>query len=490
MAERERRPGRQPTYGVSHDEAEQVMSEHGDVYAAPGPRMVYTGAIPPVQEEWVDADKRPPTASERFYGDARGNKASRHAIGPGAGEGAQAGETAAEDRERKYVLLDQAKDFALLSFADIRDAGSDSIREIGNSPELPKTDLGGKLIGLAASTLLGASSGAAATWLLGSITTAGVAGKAAATISGLLGGAVQKALETDHASAAASVTKALDAFAAAFTIQLMAARQEFVAGWEGVRAALSILSVDQLATINELRASRDPKSFHAEMRRHTYIAWTNFLARMKHGAMGAWDFWEQDGSRDAIALPGAAPKPVAGGLDPARNNIAPDANSPLLEIIQRPMQDEVFGVLEIFVDANGRIIDRPGYRMRLDHVSPQVRDEFRAMGKVRELKVNKVVHMCSSLHHGVRVDPPTSIASVLITADGYVRASNWSEFLRVHFEPRKGPPWDPAGFGDCMDQTIQGKETADCYIDRKAKAKEVSAFAAAAQELPLSWLEG
>jgi len=68
MAERERRPGRQPTYGIGHDEAELATSEHGDVYAAPGPRMVYTGAIPPVEEGWVDVDKRPPTASERFYG--------------------------------------------------------------------------------------------------------------------------------------------------------------------------------------------------------------------------------------------------------------------------------------------------------------------------------------------------------------------------------------------------------------------------------------
>jgi hypothetical protein len=448
--------------------------------------MVYTGTIPPV-EDGGDYGQRLPTASDRAYGDARGFKPARQAVGPVGGQNPQRTETAAS--AQKDRLLDQAKDFGLLTFADIRDTANDAIRELGKSPEVPKTDVTAELVGLAASTLVGASSGAAVTWLLGSITTAGVTGQAALTVSGLLSGAVQKALGADRANAAASVSNALDGFAAAFTIQLMAARQDFVAGWEGVRAALSLLSADQLATVNELRASRDPASFHAEMRRHTFVAWTNFLARVKHGAMGAWDHWQQNGSPDAIALPGAAHKPMSSGIDPTRNNIAPSANSPLLENVQRPMQDDAFGVLEIFVDTQGRVVDRPGYRMRLDNVGPKVRDEFRTMRRVRDLKVNKVVHMCSYIHDGVRVDPPASMASVMITADGYVRASNWSELQRVHFEPRKGPAWDPTGFADCMDQTIHGKETADCHIDRKAMANDVSAFATAAQELPLSWLE-
>lgn len=86
MAERERRPERRPTYGIGHDEAEQATSEHDDAYAVPGPRMVYAGAIPPPEEEWVDADKRPPSASELAYGDVRGNKPARQAIGPGTGQ--------------------------------------------------------------------------------------------------------------------------------------------------------------------------------------------------------------------------------------------------------------------------------------------------------------------------------------------------------------------------------------------------------------------
>ena len=62
---------------------------------------------------------------------------------------------------------------------------------------------------------------------------------------------------------------------------------------------------------------------------------------------------------------------------------------------------------------------------------------------------------------------PISIAAILITADGYVRAHNWAEFEKVHVE-EKGmrKPWDIQGdFGRCMDQLIGGKETVACHID-------------------------
>lgn len=154
------------------------------------------------------------------------------------------------------------------------------------------------------------------------------------------------------------------------------------------------------------------------------------------------------------------------------------------------MQEDAFGVLEIFVDPTGKyVIDHPGYRMRLDNVGPKVREEFRTAGKVRDLKVNKIVHMCTSRYRGMRVDPPMSIAAVMITADGYVRASNWSQLQRLHFEPTKGPFWDPQGFGDCMDTLNKGDETPDCHLDRDAMAADMTAFANAALELPLTWLE-
>jgi hypothetical protein len=92
------------------------------------------------------------------------------------------------------------------------------------------------------------------------------------------------------------------------------------------------------------------------------------------------------------------------------------------------------------------VVDLDGYRMRMDNVGPKVRQDFKTAGKVRDLPVNKIVHVCSHHYQGVEVDPPTSVASVLITADGYVRAKN-------------------------------------------GLYNNIEEFASTAQELPLSWLE-
>lgn len=487
MADRERKPG------YKNVEAETSPEQEYEEYASSGPPMRYHGAIPPIETRWVDQEQRPLTASERVYG--RSDTRKKQSMAPAGVEGSQAAqgcETAerADERQQKHVLIEQVYKYVSVAFRGIDKAGDTAIQAI-EVAEIPKTDLTKTLLGYAASTLLGGGSAAAVTWMLGSITTAGVTGAAAAAVKSLVGGAVAKALQGDHARAAGSLDDIKRAFYESFVIQVQAAEHDFTARWPTVYAGLSQLGIDELTRLNQARVDENQGEFVAAMRHQAFIAWTNFLARVKHGAMGPWDHWAENGSPGAIALPGAQHKPVAGGPDPSRNNVAPDSDSPLLQTIQRPMQDDAFGILEIFVDASGgRIVNRPGYRMRLDNVGPKVREEFKTSGKkVRELPVNKIVHLCSSLHNGVRVDPPTSVASVLITADGYVRASNWAEFLKVHFEPKKGPIWDPAGFGDCMDQTIQGKETADCHIDRKAMSGEISAFATAAQELPLTWLE-
>lgn len=489
MMERERRPDRRQTYGITHEEPEQATWDHDEQYASHGPRMIYTGQIPAVEEEWVDADKRPPTASELAYGDARGNKPGRQAVGP-TGQQATPSEQRHEDSKRKADLLDQALEFAEFPFDIISKAADAAITDL-SVPEVPKTDFTKQLIGFAAASLLGASSGAVVTWLLGSMTSVGVTAKAAATVQGLIGGAITKALQSDRAQAAATLDDIKRAFRDVFNVQQLAAKRDFIGQRGQLRAGLAVLSVDELVQLNAASKEQNVQSIYTEMKLQTFIAWTNFLARVKHGAMGAWDHWEENGGRGAIALPGAAQKPSAGALDPARNNVALNGNSPLLETIQRPMQEDPFGILEVFVDATGGyIINQPGYRMRLDNVGPEVRKEFKTSGKkLRDLPVNKIIHMCSNYHGGVRVDPPTSIASVLITADGYVRASNWAELQKMHFKPKQGPVWDPAGFGECMDGIIQGKETSDCHIDRKAMASDIAAFASAAQELPVSWLE-
>lgn len=492
MMERERRPDRGQTYGIAHQEPEQATWDHEEQYASHGPRMIYTGQIPAVEEEWVDADKRPPTASELAYGDARGNKPARQAIGPAAAQDkqpTQTGEVTPHDKDydRKVVLARQAYDFGYDTFLTFQNEADVSIKLL-DTVDVPKTDTTKQLIAFAASALLGGAAGAAAGWFLGAITTAGLAGKAAATASSLVSGAVKSALTSGDAVAAASLADIRQAFSDTFHVQLDVARRDYVGHQDQLGAALTVFGVDQLQLLVDALKAQSPAGLRKKMRHETFLAWTNFLARAKHGEMRAWDYWTENGSPGAIATSAAETKPSAGGLD--HSNIKPNNNSPLLENTQRPMQDDAFGVLEIFVDTTGKhVINHPGYRMRLDNVGPKVREEFRTAGKVRELKINKVVHMCTSVHNGVRVDPPTSIASVMITADGYVRASNWSELQKMHFEPKKGPIWDPTGFHDCMDNIIDGNETPDCHLDRKAMAADIAAFANAAQELPLTWLE-
>lgn len=441
------------------------------------------GLIPSVEEE---PGVPGPTESVLAFGPA-GTQSTQ--------SGAQATQTAQSagiaksdtDDKRKAALARQAYDFGYDTFITMLDAANDAIKLL-EIVDVPKTDTTKQLIGFAAAALLGGGAGAVAGWFLGGITTAGLAGKAAATASGLVSGAVKSALRSGDATSAASLADIKQAFNDTFKVQLDVARRNYIGRQDQLTAALTVFPVDQLQLLVDALNHQSPEELRAKMRHETFVAWTNFLARAKHGEMRAWDYWTENGSPGALATSAAEPKPSAGGLD--HSNIKPDSNSPLLKNTQRPMQADAFGVLEIFVDPTGKyVIDHPGYRMRLDHVGPKVREEFRRAGKVRDLKVNKVVHMCTSRYQGMRVDPPMSIASVLITADGYVRAANWSQLQKMHFEPTKGPIWDPQGFGDCMDRINRGDETPDCHIDRKAMAADITAFANAALELPLTWLE-
>jgi hypothetical protein len=227
--------------------------------------------------------------------------------------------------------------------------------------------------------------------------------------------------------------------------------------------------------------------------RQLLVGWTNFLARANHGAMH-WDPWEAGGSRGAIKLQGARDpwsEPAATRSDPTTANVDPKAMGWALERTQRPMMQEHYGILEIFLDTAGRFLNIPDYGMRLDNVGPNVRKELREMGKVRDLSVNKIVRMCSYRHDGIEVDPPTPIASVLITADGYVRAHDWARFMKVRVESsQRREPWDVKGdFGRCMDQLIEGRETNSCQIDHASENAEIAAFAEHAQSLPLSLLK-
>ena len=430
--------------------------------SAPRTRFSAEGVIPPVQPEFHEPCM---TASELAYGAPRD-----------------------DDHERKKALAKVAYDFGYDTFLIFLDAANDAIRLL-DVPEIPETDTVKQLLGLAASALLGAGAGVVAAWLFGAVTTAGIAGKAAATTASVITGALKAALTGGQPGAATPLADIKQAFNDAFKVQLDVARRDYVGRQTALASALTESGIDHLQALVDVLHELNTGELRAKMRRETLVAWTNFLARAKHGAMPGWDYWQENGSPDAIRLSGAEQKPTGGGFDVTRGNIAPDNNSPLLERTQRPSQQDAFGVLEVFLWSPGHVVDRTGYRMRLDNVGLKVREELSKAGRVRDLKVNKVIHLCSNVIENVEVNPPASIASVLITADGYVRANNWSELSKAHFVPKHGPIWDPTGFGACADKLVHGVETSDCYVDRKAMANDMAAFADGAQDLPLSWLE-
>jgi hypothetical protein len=212
----------------------------------------------------------------------------------------------------------------------------------------------------------------------------------------------------------------------------------------------------------------------------TMVGWTNFLARARYGAMSGWDYWVDNGSRGAIALAGATDTRDG---DPTRHNVEPAGVDKSLDGWE--MHHDLYGVMEIFLDREGRLIAQQGYGMRLDNLSSAVRAQFRTQGKVRDLKINKLVRLCTR-------DPNCreQIASLLITADGYVRRTAWGGLLRVHMAHHKTEPWEAyQETHDCFEHLMQGEESTDCHLDHEANTRSITALAERAQDLSLSLLE-
>lgn len=391
-----------------------------------------------------------------------------------------------EKRESRASALETAKDFSEYSFEVLRVGAEQAIREISVPDALPQTDIIKKLLGDLAVAAVGAASGGVTGWIVGAAATV-LKDKAASAVKGAVTAAVSKALHGGTAEAAAQINDLRSSFSRLMDIQYLAAKQRFANEWPEVRAQLNTLSDAELATLNKLSMEHPPQQAYAAIIRSTFAQWANFLARAMHGA-GSWDHWAGGtGSKGAIALHDAAPAPSAQHSDPSRGNIAHNEMGWAFEKSQRPMMDEHYGVLEIFLEERTlHVVDHPGYRMRLDNVGPKVREELRQAGRVGDLPVNKLIRICSNKHQGVTVNPPIAKATLLVTADGYIRASSGFEVL--HFEAKKGPVWDPSGFGDCMDDLIRGDESQSCHYDRTASASNMRTIAEVAQALPLTYL--
>jgi hypothetical protein len=214
--------------------------------------------------------------------------------------------------------------------------------------------------------------------------------------------------------------------------------------------------------------------------RETLVAWANLVARASHGGMAGWDPWATTGGEGAVALQGAR-VPTRDHEDPTGGNVDPKAMDDALMVVGA----DTSGVLEIAIDGAGRLIRGTEYGMHLRGVGTKVVKELRGRGAVRTLRVNKLVRMYEPSEASWRM-----VASVLITADGYVRRTNWGEFAKVVMPQGATSPLDAfEQKRDCFDDLIHGHERADCHMDEKANERDIAAFAEKAQSLSLVDLE-
>lgn len=393
-------------------------------------------------------------------------------------------------RASKDALIDQARMSALEGFELLSDAARGAIDQL-EIPEVPKTDVTRQLLGLAATALVSASGGAIAGWVVGGIA-ASLAEGAAEQVKKWVGDAVKGAFSSSNADIAKTIQDLRFDFAKAVDVQRLKARRRFVANWPETYAQLASLPEGALKKMRSLSRQENIEATYEQIQRQTFVAWANFLARAMHGSMSHWDHWAEHGSRDAFPLKDAQrPSPQLAAETMVAQNVSANGVGGLMDEQQRPMQEEHYGLLEVFVYGSNarsiRIVDHPGYRMRLDNVGPRARKELRKGGRVRDLALNKLIRVCSTTSGGYKVDPPIPVATVLVTADGYVRSSRG--FGLVHFEPQQGPLWDPTGYGECSRLLISGGSNDACYVDKAAMAVNIASVAEAAQDLPLSYLE-
>lgn len=399
--------------------------------------------------------------------------------------------TTYSDQERNYrnALVESLHDLRTFFGTHLEHGKEQAQRRIATQdvPAHPQIWL---LLTTAVSTAIAAASGGLATLLLTPLLDV----PAAALASSLIAKSVGSAVHMNLGPTRRDLSNLAESYITEIEHQEEARLAQLATSWTSTYQLLHSLPTVALEVltkrISELAKEEAGTSL---VLRELLVGWTNFVARASHGAM-RWDPWEPGGSSGAIRLQGARDpwsEPAASRTDPTTANVDPKEMGWALERTQRPMMREHYGILEIFLDTSGHLLDIPEYGMRLDNVGPNVRKELHEMGTVRKLAVNKVVRMCSYHLDGVEVDPPTPVASILITADGYVRAHDWARFMKVRVEQSQTrKPWDIKGdFGRCMDQLIQGRETNSCEIDHASENAEIAAFAELAQSLPLSLLK-
>lgn len=360
-----------------------------------------------------------------------------------------------------------------------------------NVPEVKRPSEVEVLAGLAAAALIAGTAGAASTWLVSGFEIASkVRNKLAESAVKDSVKLMLKTASTTTGEAKGHATDLKAAFFDACEQRLDDAAIGRALGIANLHNRLSMLNTDEL----EHLAHRVPQdllgrsdSLKEVVANQTVVAWTNFLARARYGKGQRWDPWKPHGSSGAMRLRGAADpdhddlsKTTAGNVDAQAVGFHGDAVS----IIEGP---ELYGVLEVSIDTEGRIVKFPGWGMRLANAGPAVRTRIKRLGTVRELPVNKLVRICSQPTGPL---PPKVEASIVITADGYLRQHNLGGGAKIHM-PNTAPvgPARIREHHDCMQDLIAGRPSGECYVDTASNQQRAADLAEKAQDLPLSLLE-
>ncbi|HEU0036302.1 MAG TPA: hypothetical protein VFQ53_37070 [Kofleriaceae bacterium] len=340
-------------------------------------------------------------------------------------------ETAEQQRGRLFAVegFQQAAAFSLKGMEE----GLKRAQVRIEVPEaLQKSSSWQQLLGMAVSAIFAGSAGVVGAWVGGKIANKLAQKWAADAVKDV----VKQSLHAGSALQVKDLHDLKEAFRQQCDLELATSYGRFTQNWARTAELLYRLPPEELQRQTEILA--DVAAYDELARQvegQAVVGWTNFLARAVHGGMRGWDPWAANGGGGPvrggrpIPLQGAAQNPYmqpeGERVDPMLDNV--DASSKLwwaLDEHQRPMRDEHYGLLEIHLWGNGMLNTEAGYGMRLDNVGPKVRERIRTMGRVRDARINKIVRV--SIDNSQQLDPPLTDAAFLITADGYIRLTNWT----------------------------------------------------------------
>lgn len=365
------------------------------------------------------------------------------------------------------------------------DRGIDQAQMMIQATATPKHSERGwlqRLLVYAAGSALYGVSGGIGVWLAGALSSA--TGPAQKVVEDALKDAIRRSYASGESSGDIDLQNLKSAFLKTLRFANTTAQGRYVAAWSSYHDQLSVLSEAELEQAHVLAMAalqRDPTVIVDDMIDKAIIGWTNFLAQMTHGTMGGWDTEQRHGSKGAVPLRDSEPKPERPGQDPTGANVDPRRLDRALELGQIDPDSKESGVLQIFVDGMGRLVEQPNYGMRLDDAGPQVKQHLLKRGRVGALPVNKIVRICD-----VRTTPLTVIGNLVITADGYVRVINvpGNQMIHVSHKAVVGP----AQIGetrDCLTDLIHGNSSMDCYRDTSQEQLAISGIAERVQALSL-----